>query len=103
MRELNREELISGLNSSCIVVIVIDCDYLGYETTSAVLSSVIGPTGLTALGTRYRLLLQAFRSLLFLTPTDMSTFPGLGSTVPYSTQLLISRCCRPRPPASAGR
>lgn len=31
MRELNREELISGLNSSCIVVIVMDCDYLRYE------------------------------------------------------------------------
>ena len=37
MRELNREELISGLNSSCIVVIVMDCDYLRYETTSVIL------------------------------------------------------------------
>ena len=57
------------------------------------LSSVIGPTGLTALGTSYRLL-RFFRSLLFLTPTDMFTFPGLGSTLPHSTalHLLISRC-----------
>ena len=55
--------------------------------------SAIGPTGLTALGASYRLL-RAFRSLLFLSPEDMASYPGLGGTVPHSTalQLLISRC-----------
>ena len=55
--------------------------------------SSLGPTGLIALGSSYRLL-RAFRSLLFLTPADMATFPGLGSTLPHSTalHLLISRC-----------
>ena len=39
------------------------------------------------------LLCRAFRALLFLTPEDVATFPGLGSTLPYSTalHLLISR------------
>jgi len=67
--------------------------------------SAVGPTGLTALGNSYRLL-RAFRALLFLTPTDMATFPGLGSTVPHSIamQLLISRCpdVLPSPAASLG-
>ena len=40
-----------------------------------------------------RIKCRAFRALLFLTPEDVATFPGLGSTLPYSTalHLLISR------------
>jgi len=54
--------------------------------------TAVGPTGLTALGPAYRLL-RALRSLLFLTPVDMSNYQGLGTVVPYSVvlHLLFSR------------
>lgn len=54
--------------------------------------TAVGPTGLTALGPAYRLL-RALRSLLFLTPVDMSNYQGLGTVVPYSVvlHLMFSR------------
>jgi len=67
--------------------------------------TAVGPTGLTALGPAYRLL-RAFRSLLFLTPADMASYQGLGSVVPHSVvlHLLFSRspASLPSPHTTAG-
>ena len=100
--------LVRPLGSGGAMRLASDCAQLEFALSSILGPSghsAIGPTGLTALGTSYRLL-RAFRSLLFLTPGDMSTFPGLGTTVPYSTatQLLISRCppVLPSPASSLG-
>ena len=88
--------LVRPLGSAGAMRLASDCAQLEFAL-STILGpsgqSAIGPTGLTALGASYRLL-RAFRALLFLTPADMATFPGLGSTVPHSTclHLLISRC-----------
>jgi len=100
--------LVRPLGSGGAMRLASDCAQLEFALSSILGpsgQSAIGPTGLTALGGSYRLL-RAFRSLLFLTPGDMATFPGLGSTVPYSTalHLLISRCpdILPSPAASLG-
>jgi len=100
--------LVRPLGSGGAMRLASDCAQLEFALSSILGpsgQSAIGPTGLTALGGSYRLL-RAFRSLLFLTPADMATFPGLGSTVPYSIalHLLISRCpdILPSPAASLG-
>ena len=91
--------LVRPLGGAGAMRLASDCAQLEFA-----LSSILGPsgvetggnaTGLTALST-YQLL-RTFRSLLFLSPEDMASCPGLGRTVPYSTalHLLISRC----PPA----
>ena len=108
LRFVMQGSLVRPLGSGGAMRLASDCAQLEFAL-STILGpsgqSAVGPTGLTALGTSYRLL-RAFRSLLFLTPGDMATFPGLGSTVPYSTalQLLISRCpdVLPSPAASLG-
>ena len=100
--------LVRPLGSSGAMRLASDCAQLEFAL-STILGpsghSAIGPTGLTALGASYRLL-RAFRALLFLTPEDMATFPGLGTTVPYSTclHLMFSRCpaVLPSPAASLG-
>jgi len=88
--------LVRPLGSGGAMRLASDCAQLEFGLSSILGpsgQSALGPTGLTALGGSYRLL-RAFRALLFLTPEDVSTFPGLGSTLPYSTalHLLISRC-----------
>jgi len=100
--------LVRPLGSGGAMRLASDCAQLEFALSSILGpsgQSAIGPTGLTALGGSYRLL-RAFRSLLFLTPADMASFPGLGSTVPYSVSLhlLISRCpdILPSPAASLG-
>merc|ERR1719268_187415 len=100
--------LVRPLGSGGAMRLASDCAQLEFALSSILGpsgQSAVGPTGLTALGGSYRLL-RAYRSLLFLTPSDMATFPGLGSTVPYSIalHLLISRCpdILPSPAASLG-
>jgi len=100
--------LVRPLGSGGAMRLASDCAQLEFALSSILGpsgQSAVGPTGLTALGGSYRLL-RAYRSLLFLTPSDMATFPGLGSTVPYSIalHLLISRCPEilPSPAASLG-
>jgi len=100
--------LVRPLGSGGAMRLASDCAQLEFALSSILGpsgQSAIGPTGLTALGGSYRLL-RAFRSLLFLTPADMASFPGLGTTVPYSValHLLISRCpaVLPSPAASLG-
>ena len=100
--------LVRPLGSGGAMRLASDCAQLEFALSNILGpsgQSAIGPTGLTALGTSYRLL-RAFRALLFLTPEDMATFPGLGSTVPHSTclHLLFSRCpaVLPSPAASLG-
>jgi len=100
--------LVRPLGSGGAMRLASDCAQLEFALSSILGpsgQSAIGPTGLTALGGSYRLL-RAFRSLLFLTPADMASFPGLGTTVPYSIalHLLISRCpaVLPSPAASLG-
>jgi hypothetical protein len=100
--------LVRPLGSGGAMRLASDCAQLEFALSSILGpsgQSAIGPTGLTALGGSYRLL-RAFRSLLFLTPSDMASFPGLGSTVPYSValHLLICRCpdILPSPAASLG-
>ena len=88
--------LVRPLGTAGAMRLASDCAQLEFAL-STILGpsgqSSLGPTGLIALGSSYRLL-RAFRSLLFLTPADMASFPGLGSTLPHSTalHLLISRC-----------
>jgi len=100
--------LVRPLGSGGAMRLASDCAQLEFALSSILGpsgQSAIGPTGLTALGGSYRLL-RAFRSLLFLTPSDMASFSGLGTTVSYSTalHLLISRCptVLPSPAASLG-
>ena len=100
--------LVRPLGSGGAMRLASDCAQLEFALSSILGpsgQSAVGPTGLTALGGSYRLL-RAYRSLLFLTPSDMASFPGLGSTVPYSIalHLLISRCpdILPSPAASLG-
>ena len=88
--------LVRPLGTAGAMRLASDCAQLEFAL-STILGpsgqSSLGPTGLIALGSSYRLL-RAFRSLLFLSPSDMATFPGLGSTLSHSTalHLLISRC-----------
>jgi len=100
--------LVRPLGSGGAMRLASDCAQLEFALSSILGpsgQSAFGPTGLTALGGSYRLL-RAFRSLLFLTPTDMVSFPGIGSTVPFSLSLhlLISRCPDefPSPASSLG-
>ena len=88
--------LVRPLGTAGALRLASDCAQLEFAL-STILGpsgqSSLGPTGLIALGSSYRLL-RAFRSLLFLTPADMASFSGLGSVLPHSTalHLLISRC-----------
>ena len=87
--------LVRPLGSGGAMRLASDCAQLEFALSSILGPSghsSLGPTGLTALGGSYRLL-RAFRALLFLTPQDVASFPGLGPTLPHSTalHLLISR------------
>lgn len=88
--------LVRPLGSGGAMRLASDCAQLEFGLSSILGpsgQSSLGPTGLTALGGSYRLL-RAFRALLFLTPEDVVSYPGLGSTLPHSIalHLIISRC-----------
>merc|ERR1719268_645882 len=90
--------LVRPLGSGGAMRLASDCAQLEFGLSSILGpsgQSSLGPTGLTALGGSYRLL-RAFRALLFLTPEDVVSFPGLGSTLalfncPSSAYIKMSR------------
>lgn len=100
--------LVRPLGGGGAMRLASDCAQLEFALSSILGpsgQSSIGPTGLIALGQGYRLL-RAFRALLFLSPHDVAVYPGLGSSLPYSTalHLVMSRCppSLPSPHSSLG-